>query len=194
MYEERLTEFSAARLGGRPVPDDLAVLLIARWEGRTEAAEQLELEVLEAGATHHLLDDSWLTARDRANPSLMLTVAAGQRVFEHFRVVAVHQQEHLLGYWFHPEEPADRPAPVILLDSEASYWVMPGRTLTEALAYYYGSRDQKTYAEVRSEFLALGLPPTPESLTEITVPTPALHPEAALDAYEEELRVSRGLA
>ncbi|MER5747258.1 hypothetical protein ABT097_28810 [Streptomyces sp. NPDC002225] len=69
MYDERLAAFSRDRLDGRPVPDDLRVLLIAQWEGRTDLARLLGLEFFEPGEVHPLLDTSYLTPAGTRGPA-----------------------------------------------------------------------------------------------------------------------------
>ncbi|MFC4565700.1 hypothetical protein ACFO4E_27900 [Nocardiopsis mangrovi] len=43
MSDERPAEFSRERLGGRPVPDDLRILLTEHWAGRTELLHRVRL-------------------------------------------------------------------------------------------------------------------------------------------------------
>ncbi|MEV0374381.1 hypothetical protein AB0I10_32080 [Streptomyces sp. NPDC050636] len=57
-----------------------------------------------------------------------------------------------IGYWLHPDEPADRPSPVIELDTEFSYRAMAGSTLVEACA-----ADQAQYHDEPDERIAFSL-------------------------------------
>ncbi|ROO86000.1 hypothetical protein EDD29_3557 [Actinocorallia herbida] len=182
----RLAEFARVRLGGRPVPEDLRTVLTETWEGRPGLVEQLGVRILEPGTTHVLMDHSYLSAADRANPDLMANVAAMTETAEYLRFVVELAQDFLLGYWFHPAEPADRPAPIVLLDTEGTYEPMPGATLTEAVVSYWAGRDDGTYADYRAELAALGLSLSPRSLADLTEPTLALHPEAYQDARYAE--------
>ncbi|AGP60504.1 hypothetical protein M271_45695 [Streptomyces rapamycinicus NRRL 5491] len=47
MFEERLAQFSRDRLDGRPVPDDVRVMLVAQWEARTDFSALLGMTFLE---------------------------------------------------------------------------------------------------------------------------------------------------
>lgn len=188
MHEEGLRRFSRERLGGRPVPEDLRVMLTRLWDGEPEPAAGLRLEILAPGAGHPLLDHSSLTDADRADPDLMANIAAFDRIFEHACFVAIHDEMGPIGYWFHPDEPADRPAPIILLDDEGTFHLLPGTSLAEAEASYHSTPDEEVYAEIRDSLATFGILLASPTLADIPEPAPAVDPEDLHIAHYEELR------
>ncbi|WP_327111645.1 hypothetical protein OG206_02370 [Streptomyces sp. NBC_01341] len=67
MYDDRLAGFSRDRLDGRPISDDLRVLLVAQREDRTDLTRLLDLDFFGAGEVHPLLDTSYLSEEERAD-------------------------------------------------------------------------------------------------------------------------------
>jgi hypothetical protein len=124
MYDERLAEFSRERLDGRPIPDDLRVLLVAQWEGRTDFTHLLDLDFFEAGEVHPLLDTSYLSEKELADPAMQAVNAGAERMAKYVKLVA-KGGKGWIGYWLHPDEPADRAWHLI----EFTFWGLVGLTL-----------------------------------------------------------------
>ncbi|WP_405807655.1 hypothetical protein [Streptomyces sp. NBC_01187] len=106
MYDERLAEFSRERLDGRPIPDDLRVLLVAQWEGRDDFSDLLDLDFLEAGEVHPLLDTSYRSEKGLANPEIQAVNAGTAEMAKYVKLVA-EGGKGWIGYWLHPDEPTD---------------------------------------------------------------------------------------
>jgi hypothetical protein len=117
MYEERLAEFSRERLDGRPIPDDLRTMLVAQWEGRTDFQYLLDLTFFEPGQLSPLLDTSYLSKKELADPDMQAINAGCAEMSKYAKFVAKGGQGWI-GYWMHPDEPTDAPPLVIELDTE----------------------------------------------------------------------------
>ncbi|MGW2472917.1 hypothetical protein [Streptomyces sp. NPDC001665] len=193
-YGERLAAFSRERLDGRPVPDDLRVLLLAHWEGRDDFAHLLGLEFFEEGELHPFLDTGYLSEQELADPEMQAVNAGVARLTEYVKLVA-KGGKGWVGYWVHPDEPAVRP---IELDTEFTLWQMTGSTLTEAVAFeraaYQDEPDERVaYGQLAAELAALE---TPLSTADCGAPDDgeyAVDPERLMEALIEEERAARGL-
>ncbi|MDQ0798154.1 hypothetical protein [Streptomyces sp. B1I3] len=162
MYDERLAEFSRERLGGRPIPDDLRVLLVAQWQGHTHFTHLLDLEFFEAGEVHPLLDTSYLSEEERADPEMQAVNAAAAEMATYVKLVA-KGGKGWIGYWLHPDEAADRAWRLIELDTEFTFWSLVGVTLAEGVAAerasYQDEPDERTaFSQLVTEIAEFGLP------------------------------------
>ncbi|MFE4369679.1 hypothetical protein ACFRMN_15890 [Streptomyces sp. NPDC056835] len=161
MYDERLTEFSRERLDGRPIPDDLRVLLVAQWEGRTGFTHLLDLDFFEAGEVHPLLDTSYLSEKERADPEMRAVNAGAAEMAKYVKLVA-KGGKGWIGYWLHPDEPVDRAWHLIELDTEFTFWGLVGLTLTEGSAAeqasYQDEPDERiAFTQLAAQLAELGL-------------------------------------
>ncbi|MFF5213487.1 hypothetical protein [Streptosporangium sp. NPDC000396] len=188
MLDDRLEQFSRERLGGRPVPDDLRVLLTAQWEGRRGFFKRFGIMFLEPGEVDPLLDHSYLNERDRANPDIMANVAAFGQMTQYLKVVARHEDGGCYGYWVHPDEPADRPARIIQVDTEGSYRVLNGTTFTEACVAEYADDRDEMFADTAEEFAELGIPIIARSVADLHKPELLVNPD---DVHEELYNTER---
>ncbi|MFJ7629728.1 hypothetical protein ACIQZN_24840 [Streptomyces sp. NPDC097595] len=193
-YDERLAAFSRERLAGRPVPDDLRVLLTAHWEGRTDFAHLLGLEFFEEGELHPFLDTGYLSEQELADPEMQAVNAGVARVAEYVKLVA-KGGKGWVGYWVHPDEPAVRP---IELDTEFTLWQMTGSTLTEAVAFEQAScqdepDERVAYGQLAAELGALGLLLGTTDYGALDDSEYAVDPEKLMETLIEEERAARGL-
>ncbi|MFI6518252.1 hypothetical protein ACIBF1_22035 [Spirillospora sp. NPDC050679] len=198
MFEERLKEFSRERLGGRPLPDDLRTMLVAQWEGRTGFRDLLGVTFPEPGEADLLLDTDYLTEAERADPEMQAVHAGMAEMGKYARLVAKNE-DCWIGYWLHPDEPADRPAPLIQLDTEASFWLLQGRTLAEALvavcSHYRDESDARlAFSALAADLAGLGLPLGADSYDALHEPEPVVQPEDLMEELIDAERVRRGLA
>lgn len=197
MYDERLAGFSRDRLDGRPIPDDLRTLLVAQWEGRTDFARLLHLEFFEAGEVHPLLDTSYLSEKELADPEMQAVNAAAAQMATYVKLVA-KGGKGWIGYWLHPDEPADRAWHLIELDTEFTFWSMAGLTLAEGCA-----ADQASYQDEPDERIAfpqlaaglaeLGLPLSTRDYDALDDTTYVVDPEKLMGELTEAERAKRGL-
>ncbi|MFI8005016.1 hypothetical protein [Streptomyces sp. NPDC086010] len=197
MYEERLTEFSRDRLDGRAIPDDLRALLVAQWDGRTDFARLLRLDFFEAGEVHPLLDTSYLSDEELADPEMQAVNAAAASMAAYVKLVA-KGGKGWVGYWFHPAEPTDRAWRLIELDTEFSFWNPVGRTLAEGSAAeqasYQDEPDERiAFARLAAELAALGLPLGTQDYDALDDSAYAVDPERLMEELTGAEREKRGL-
>ncbi|MEU0403935.1 hypothetical protein ABZ318_27610 [Streptomyces sp. NPDC006197] len=197
MYDERLAEFSRERLDGRPVPDDLRVLLVAQWEGRTEFTRLLDLVFFEAGEVHPLLDTSYLSEEELADPEMQAVNAGAAEMARYVKLVA-KGGKGWIGYWLHPDEPADRAWRLLELDTEFTFWTLLGRTLTEGAAAEQASRqddpDERTaFARLAADLAELGLPLGTQEYDALDDTEHRVDPEELMEKLIEAEREKRGL-
>ncbi|OKJ70534.1 hypothetical protein [Streptomyces sp. CB02460] len=193
-YDERLAAFSHERLDGRPVPDDLRVLLLAQWEGRDDFARLLGLEFFEEGELHPFLDTGYLSEQELADPEMRAVNAGTARMVEYVKLVA-KGGKGWVGYWVHLDEPAVRP---IELDTEFTLWPMTGSTLTEAVAFeqfaYQDEPEERVaFGQLAAELGALGLPLDAAGYDALDDSDYAVDPEKLMENLIEAERVARGL-
>ncbi|MEU2129127.1 hypothetical protein [Streptomyces sp. NPDC018352] len=197
MHDERLAEFSRERLDGRPVPDDLRVLLVAQWEGRTEFTHLLDLDFFEAGEVHPLLDTSYLSEKELADPEMQAVNAAAAEMAKYVKLVA-KGGKGWIGYWLHPDEPADRAWHLIELDTEFTFWGLAGFTLTEGVAAerarYQDEPDERiAFTQLTAELAELGLPLSIQDYDALDDTEYTVDPEELMEELTEAEREKRGL-
>ncbi|MEE4494924.1 hypothetical protein [Streptomyces sp. BE230] len=197
MYDERLATFSREWLEGRPLPDDLRVLLVAQWEGRTDFTRLLDLDFFEAGEVHPLLDTGYLSEKELADPEMQAVNAAAAEMAKYVKLVA-KGGKGWIGYWLHPDEPADRAWHLIELDTEFSYWSLVGLTLTEGVAAerasYRDEPDERiAFTQLAAELADLGLPLSTRDYDALDEAEYRVDPERLMEELAETERRKRGL-
>ncbi|WP_405669088.1 hypothetical protein OG612_33785 [Streptomyces sp. NBC_01527] len=197
MYDERLAEFSRERLDGRPIPDDLRVLLVAQWEGRTDFTRLLDLDFFEAGEVHPLLDTSYLSEIELADPEMQSVNAGAAEMAKYVRLVA-KGGKGWIGYWLHPDEPADRAWHLVELDTEFTFWGLVGLTLTEGSAAEQASCQDEpderiAFTQLAAELAELGLPLSTQDYDALDDTEYTVDPEKLMEELVEAEREKRGL-
>ncbi|MFG2214488.1 hypothetical protein ACGFN1_06345 [Streptomyces sp. NPDC048685] len=197
MYDERLAGFSRERLDSRPIPDDLRVLLVAQWEGRTDFTRLLDLEFFESGEAHPLLDTSYLSEKELADPEMQAVNAAAAEMAKYVKLVA-KGGKGWIGYWLHPDEPADRAWHLMELDTEFSFWSLVGLTLTEGVAAeradYQDDPDERiAFTQLAAELAELGLPLSTQDYDALDDTEYTVNPEKLMEELIEAEREKRGL-
>ncbi|MFI5768929.1 hypothetical protein ACIA74_10300 [Streptomyces sp. NPDC051658] len=197
MYDERLAGFSRERLDGRPIPDDLRVLLVAQWEGRTDFTHLLDLDFFEAGEVHPLLDTSYLSEKELADPEMQAVNAAAAEMAKYVKLVA-KGGKGWIGYWLHPDEPGDRAWHLMELDTEFTFWGLVGLTLTEGVAAerasYQDEPDERiAFTRLAAELAELGLPLSTQDYDALDDTEYMVAPEELMEELLEAERKKRGL-
>ncbi|MEU6845629.1 hypothetical protein ABZ930_27515 [Streptomyces sp. NPDC046716] len=197
MYDERLATFSRERLDGRPMPDDLRALLVAQWQGRTDFAHLLDLDFLEAGEVHPLLDTSYLSATELADPEMQAVNAGAAEMAKYVKLVA-KGGKGWIGYWLHPDEPEGRAWHLIELDTEFTFWGLAGRTLTEGAAAAQASRQDEpgerfVFTQLAAELAELGLPLSTQDYDALDDAEYTVDPQELMEELIEAEREKLGL-
>ncbi|MDF9714730.1 hypothetical protein INN71_01925 [Nocardioides sp. ChNu-153] len=86
------------------------------------------------GEVPAVLDESYLTPDDLANPDIAANVAANRDTAALVTWVAQREEEAAYGYWRGPDDTPLAEAAVVLLDTEGQFGVLEGRTISEALS------------------------------------------------------------
>ncbi|MGX1805320.1 hypothetical protein ACWIGI_06365 [Nocardia sp. NPDC055321] len=196
MHDARLAEFSRERLDGRPIPDDLRVLLIAQWEGRTELGNLLDLDFLKEGELGPLLDTSHMTEAMLADPETQANNAGLAKLTKHLKLVA-NARKGWAGYWLNPDDPESRWRPVVL-DTECTFWALSGETLSDGAAaeqaHYEDEPDiRDAYARLATELAALGLPLSTRDYDALDHSGLGVDPEEFLDDLVDAEREKLGI-
>ena len=182
-------EYSALRLGGRPVPDDLRVLIamqqnrVVKKRHYADPLEQLDVAIIMPQENPSLLAGDYLTAKDMEDLGTRAKVWADREVFAHIGFVArlVDDNDELIGYWWHPDE-APGPPPLVRYDSEGQFHLIRGATATEALLIEISEsleHDEEEYEQIRrwfAEDYSLAVAPYAQA-RELPWPTPAVSPQ-----------------
>jgi hypothetical protein len=196
MFEDRLAEFSRERLDGRSIPADLRMMLVAQWENRTDFRDLLGVAFFEPGRVSPLLDTSYLREEELADPEMQAVNAGAAALAEYVKLVA-EGGKGWIGYWLHPDEPADRPVPLLELDTEFTFWGLSGRTLAEACAVEavrYEEDQREAFSVLKSRLAQLGLDLDADDYDAVYEPDSNMDPGELMDELTEAERERRGLA
>jgi hypothetical protein len=145
-----LEAFSARRLGGEPVPEDVKILL----GHARELAERSGVELNWEAESAPWLDTSYLTEEDRRNPDIMANVRAIADVCRYVAFIATCDDDEYLGYWRGPGLAPVAGAPLVVLDNEGQFGVC-GSTFTEAVLNR--SQGEEHFNELRDWLRSLGI-------------------------------------
>ena len=145
-----LKAFSARRLGGEPIPDDLKILL-----GHAEEfARRTSLALHGEEGWAPWLDTSYLTKEDRRDPDTMANVRAIADVCGFIAFVAANDDDECFGYWRGPDLRPIAESPIVHFDNEGQFYLVGG-TFAEAILFQAG--DGVQFAETREWLRSLGI-------------------------------------
>jgi hypothetical protein len=163
--------FSTHRLGGEPVPNDIAILLAHA----DELAERTGVELNWKKGWAPWSDTSYLSAADRANADIMANVRAIAEVCELIAFVAASEDEEYYGYWRGPDKRPVAVSPVVMLDNEGQFEFCGGSTFAEALlSQTYGDEQ---FEELRDWLVSIGIAVGATSTDGLTYPEGELSPD-----------------
>lgn len=176
-------EFSANRLNGEPVPEDVKALLAHA----DELAERTGIALHSAKGWAPWGDVSYLNEADRANPGIMANVRAIAEVCEMIAFIAAHEDDEYFGYWRGPERRPVAASPLVRLDNEGQFSFCAGPSFAEAVL---GEVSEEQFAELRDWMRSIGVEVKADSQHDLThpegVPSPGeLHREL-YDRYRKE--------
>ncbi|MBO0698818.1 MAG: hypothetical protein J2P46_10520 [Zavarzinella sp.] len=146
-----MREFSAHRLGGDPVPDDLRRLL----PHRDELAERTGIELSWAKDWAPWLDQSYLRAEERADPHIAANIRAMADVSSLIAFVAQEEEDQWFGFWRGPDKLPIAQCPLVFLDNEGQFNPCVGSTFAECVLEHTWGEEQ--FQELRDWFRSLGI-------------------------------------
>ncbi|MFJ3786782.1 hypothetical protein [Streptomyces sp. NPDC090093] len=170
---------------------------VAQWEGRTDFTNLLDLVFFEEEEVHPLLDTSYLSEDELADPEMQAINAAAAEMATYVKLVA-KGGKGWVGYWLHPSEPTDRSWHLIELDTEFTFWALSSRTLTEGVAAEHTSHQDEldahtAYVRLATELAELGLPLSPQDRAIGDEAKYVVSPEDLMEKLVEAEREKRGL-
>lgn len=151
MSRSRNEAFSTHRLGGEPIPADVATLL----GHASELAERTGFKLNWKKGWAPWLDTNYLSAADRANPDIAANVRAIAEVCGLIAFVAAREDGDYLGYWRGAGGRAVADSPLVRLDNEGQFSYCGGSTFAEALLSQAVDREQ--FAEWRDWLESVGV-------------------------------------
>jgi hypothetical protein len=138
-----LRQFSAHRLGGDPVPDDLLRLL----PYRDELAQRTGIELNCAKDWAPWLEHSYLRPEERADPAVAANIRAIADVSSLISFVAQEEDDQWFGFWRGQDRLPIAKCPLVFLDNEGQFNPCVASNFAECVL-------EHTYGEAR--FTALG--------------------------------------
>ncbi|KDA06916.1 hypothetical protein DC31_07290 [Microbacterium sp. CH12i] len=96
------------------------------------------------------IEPTYLSAEELKEPSIAANIHAHKDTIALITWAAVDENESAWGYWRGPEDTPITEAPIVQLDSEGTYRLLPGASLSDALAW---SLDD--YSHTFDEFVEL---------------------------------------
>ncbi|MBC7817164.1 MAG: hypothetical protein IAG10_09780 [Planctomycetaceae bacterium] len=146
-----LREFSANRLGGEPVPDDLRRLLTYR----DELAERTGIELNWDKDWAPWLDHSYLRPEERADAGIAANIRAMADVSAIIAFVAQEEDGQYFGLWRGLEKLPIAKCPLIFLDNEGQFNPCVSSNFAECvLEHTWG---EQRFNELRDWFRSLGI-------------------------------------
>jgi hypothetical protein len=176
--------FSNYRLGGEPLPDDLAILL-AHAE---ELTERTGIELIREEGRAPWLDTSYLSETDRQDPGIMANVGAIADVCALIAFVGSTEDGEHFGYWRGRDRSPLSVSPVVRLDSEGQFRIIAASFAEAVLHQTFGD---ESFAEVRDWLRSLGIDVRAGSRGEIAGPSTEPSPD---ELHEESYRRRLGTA
>jgi hypothetical protein len=145
-----LREFSANRLDGNPVPDDLGRLL----RHRDELAQRTGIELSLAKEWAPWLDHSYLQPEERTDPDIAANIRAMADVSSLIAFVAQEEDGQYFGFWRGRDKLPIANCPLVFLDNEGQFNPCVASNFSECvLERTSGER----FGELRDWFRSLGI-------------------------------------
>ena len=144
-------EFSANRLGGDTVPDDLQRLL----PHRDELAERTGIELSWAKDWAPWLDHSYLRPEERNDPGIAANIRAMAEVSALIAFVAQEEDGQYFGFWRGPEKLPIAKCPLIFLDNEGQFNPCVASNFAECVLEH--TCGEERFSALRDWFRSLGI-------------------------------------
>ncbi|MGP0090314.1 MAG: hypothetical protein ACLPKB_10225 [Xanthobacteraceae bacterium] len=172
-----ITEFSASHLGGRPVPNDLRLLLEMQRSGAV-GGDLLGVRFLMGNQRPAQADVECSGRNDLSGPDRIAHAQAMTDMLRYSGFIAEDNEGGALGYWFGPSQYAIDTAPIMRLDRAGVFSVLRGKGIAEVVSVLAAHGDEGIFAGLRDQLSRHGLHITPASLAAIGVPACSPTPQA----------------
>lgn len=199
MEDKRFFDFKRLVLRDQEPPDDLYKLWLMQLSRSPDSAPSdpltaLGAKLIDPGALPVLISHAYLTVEDRANVDIMCNIAAFDVVFDMSTFVAELDDDSVLGYWHGPERISIHSAPILQLDTEGQFSLLPGRTLTEAImsrALEY--RSETDFRQAAKRFTDHGIGISAGALDDLEYPDAETQPNSIHRQAYNQNRIAAGL-
>jgi hypothetical protein len=192
MSPGEIQRFENDILKGQAAPPDLRALLdVAGSDGGVDPLrEALGFALLVPGRDYPLLTGSYLNDGDRQNPDIMANIAAIDDVLALITIVAESEDGDMIGYWHGPERAPIGDAPIVKFDTEGTFGLMHGRTLSEAMLGNTTFGDVESFADARAWLAGCGIEVEADSWRELSTPEASTQPDKLHKALYEQRRTA----
>jgi hypothetical protein len=183
-----LDEFSAHRLGGESVPEDVKLLLAHA----DELVRRTGIELSGDKDWAPWADTSYLSEADRANPDIMANVRAIGEVCGSIAFIAADEDDEYIGYWRGPGARRIAESPLVCLDNEGQFTICGGSSFAEAVL----SRTcgDEPFADLRDWLRSLGITVRAEAPDDLVYPEGEPSPDELHKEWYYRYRREAGLA
>jgi hypothetical protein len=178
MSKKAVSQFSANRLNGEPIPADVAILLAHA----DELAERTGIVLHAEKDWAPWADTSYLSAKDLANPDIAANVRAIAEVHAMIAYIAVDDEDQYLGYWRGPDARPIAGSSLVFFDNEGQFELCPGTTFAEAVLSRISEDD---FEELRDWFAEIGITVEAETQDDLADPEEQVVPN---DLHKERYR------
>ena len=194
MSSGEIQRFEQEILKNQTVPPDLRALLNAAGSAGDidPLREALGFALLVPGRDYPLLTGSYLNDSDRQNPDIMANVAVINDVLALITIVAESEDGDMIGYWHGPGHTPIGDAPIIKLDTEGTFGLMQGRTLSEAMLGNSTFGDAERFADMRIWLASCGIGIDAKDWRELSTPEASTRPDKLHDLFYKQKRSAAG--
>lgn len=179
-------------LKGQVAPPDLRALLAVAVSAGDPLREALGFAFLVPGRDCPLLTGSYLNDSDRQNADIMANVAAINDVLALITIAAESEDGDMIGYWHGPERTPIGNAPIVKFDTEGTFDLMQGRTLSEAMLGNSTFDDEARFAEARAWLAGCGIEIGAKNWRELSTPEASTRPDKLHKALYQQKRMAAG--
>ncbi|MDO4682390.1 MAG: hypothetical protein Q4B17_06315 [Lautropia sp.] len=203
-----IDSFVQTVLSGQPVPDDLRRLWLIETV-RVPDGEQFvdpfqamglrllrpeETARLRTGGLAHWMDACCVRNHVADDPTAVEAMnEAINQVARMATFVVMRGRGNLIGYWQGPEGTPLARAPIVELNTQGVFDLLPGRELTEALLGVYAGDDASRFAAMAEWFARHDVLITAHRREELVIPACSTLPEMLKTGFYNRQRVAAGL-
>ena len=191
MSPAEIQRYEKEILKGQVAPPDLRALLDIAGDG-DPLREELGFALLVPGRDYPLLTGSYLNDSDRQNADIMTNVAVTNDVLSLITIVAESEDGDVVGYWHGPERLPIGQAPIVKLETEGTFGLMHGRTLSEAMLGNSTFNDAERFAAGRTWLAGCGIEIDANNWRELSTPEASTRPDKLHKALYQQKRVAAG--
>ncbi|KAF0812677.1 hypothetical protein IGB42_02969 [Andreprevotia sp. IGB-42] len=199
MTNDTLAAFQQSIFKNQPIPADVQTLFalqsarVPNDDEYADAFEAIQCRLIGPDDAIALLDHSYLSEEELANPDIAANVAATKEVFALITFVVQNDNSDVIGYWHGPEGTPIGQAAIVKYDSEGQFSLLQGTTLTEALLGDYVFDDDEEFTSLRDWFAEDGITITASNWDDLASPEPASTPDDLHETLYNQHRTAAGL-